>query len=1545
MLNNVNNISNTENLMDNLDLLLLDVAIEDTDNSVCTQNTIDMTADYIQNTSFNIPISEVSQQAFINGSNNGLLSILASKGLYFLAATIIGVSSYIAINSFNSSNNNNLIPIVSDSDSTQYKREDSSIIPMSEIKSVDISGGINSSMNVEMHPMILKYAKQKENHISQRTNYNSKGSNVSSKPNYKEFDKEFAAVIKDEKAEIIKIYTEEYKLHNYLYNININDKKSNNEAINIAIYEGEPFNIKKTEGLNELTFISKTQSAYTSKEDYEKTQSFDLKLTENINYYIPKESQDNLEEFFEKQENQSLLNPYYISNVEVSNEKYREFLNWVKVYNGFADYDYLKKDSLNQYKYEKSKAFKYTFSSKNKEVIKQYGSNTIDVLPNNKIWKNDFKNAYMEPFSKNYFSHQAYDYYPVVGISYYQALAYLDWLQYIWQQRINEQGINYSIEFDLPTAYEWEIAVNKIWETSKCNNSSYTNHDVNNSLVCNLAIKEIKDKEYRKNTGILIHKRKTSPKIATENPFMTLVNTSIKCTKKSGIYNLTGNVSEWVKADYNTNWNNFYDYKSKQKDEINDKVKELASYFNSKCNNPNGKLVMGANWLDKRVPSPNSNFYSAMLAKAFVDPMEQHSTIGFRYVVRVKLKDEQKQLLKIKTLGRNMPEVDYSSMTDVADAVSDTKKRENWYMEDPENFSFIPMGSFKNSDSNIVSVQAFYAQFYETNNLSWLLFMNYLIDNDRYDDLKICTPMDKDWINKMNKEQYPKFKDSEAFEKPYYFTSISKKVIKKSQINKMTWTTFASEPIVGISYEAVELYAEWLHKIYGSTNKFRIPTETEWEYMAKGGLQGEKYPWKGTDWRNYQDIILANFSYEGRSIGDMPKEGLMPTGHFLPNDYGLHNISGNAAEMVANSKHNGLNYTKGGSYKSSAKNIEIYSKETWDQKPSSTVGFRLIQTFLGKSKTVKQITPPGTVWLKTNLYVDITEVRNFDYMEYIYWTQKFHGKESEKYKSILPDTNVWTSNSMNNAPYTDYYFRHPSYRDYPLVGVSYEQATEYCKWRSDRVNEYIYVNNTKKVTFLVDSFRTNYPKICEYRLPSKEIYDEIINAKFSESALNAAKKSKSQLYNYKNKKTSDSNNVADITAPVYAYRPNILDIYNLKGNVLELTDKKGIARGGSYINTLEELESDKEYIYTKPEAYLGFRCICYVNTSAIKESKINADSKTSINTSSCQPDWQTINKDGYVGFLDSDNNIIVEPKYESIGKFGEYKCELALVNVSGYMGIIDNLGREIVAPKYNSIGKFGVYNEDWAEVSLDGYVGFIDINGEEIVKPKYDYIEKFGDYKKDWAKVSISGYVGFINTKGEEIIKPKYESIDKFGIYNEELALVSEDGNLGFITIQAQEIVKPKYNSIGKFGVYNEDWAEVSLDGYVGFIDINGKEIVKPKYDYIEKFGIYKNDWAKVSISGFVGFINSKGEEIVKPKYESIGKFGVFDEELALVSEDGLLGFISIHSQEIVKPKYDSIGKLGESRKDLFQVTVDGLIGYIDTNGEEVIKPNLDSVE
>lgn len=94
----------------------------------------------------------------------------------------------------------------------------------------------------------------------------------------------------------------------------------------------------------------------------------------------------------------------------------------------------------------------------------------------------------------------------------------------------------------------------------------------------------------------------------------------------------------------------------------------------------------------------------------------------------------------------------------------------------------------------------------------------------------------------------------------------------------------------------------------------------------------------------------------------------------------------------------------------------------------------------------------------SSFYMDQTEVTNFHWLEYLYWISRAYGDTYPLvYKNALPDTLCWRSPLAFNEKYVDYYLRHPAYRDYPVVGVSWLQANDYCKWRTDRVNEYILI--------------------------------------------------------------------------------------------------------------------------------------------------------------------------------------------------------------------------------------------------------------------------------------------------------------------------------------------------------------------------------------------------------------------------------------------------------------------------------------------------------
>ncbi|MBR4918462.1 MAG: SUMF1/EgtB/PvdO family nonheme iron enzyme [Bacteroidales bacterium] len=92
-----------------------------------------------------------------------------------------------------------------------------------------------------------------------------------------------------------------------------------------------------------------------------------------------------------------------------------------------------------------------------------------------------------------------------------------------------------------------------------------------------------------------------------------------------------------------------------------------------------------------------------------------------------------------------------------------------------------------------------------------------------------------------------------------------------------------------------------------------------------------------------------------------------------------------------------------------------------------------------------------------SFYMDECEISNLDYREYLYWLERVFIPQDLKvvYDNAMPDENVWRERLGYNEPDVDYYFRHPAYNKYPVVGVSWLQATNYAAWRTDRVNEKI----------------------------------------------------------------------------------------------------------------------------------------------------------------------------------------------------------------------------------------------------------------------------------------------------------------------------------------------------------------------------------------------------------------------------------------------------------------------------------------------------------
>jgi gliding motility-associated lipoprotein GldK len=115
-------------------------------------------------------------------------------------------------------------------------------------------------------------------------------------------------------------------------------------------------------------------------------------------------------------------------------------------------------------------------------------------------------------------------------------------------------------------------------------------------------------------------------------------------------------------------------------------------------------------------------------------------------------------------------------------------------------------------------------------------------------------------------------------------------------------------PVVGVTWKQANAFCRWRSDIMGSSHNkyakgghnYRLPSEVEWEYASRGGLQGQLYPWGGPYTTNKEGCFLANFKPQRGKYSLDGGVRTVPVGSYDPNDYGLYDMAGNVAEWTAN---------------------------------------------------------------------------------------------------------------------------------------------------------------------------------------------------------------------------------------------------------------------------------------------------------------------------------------------------------------------------------------------------------------------------------------------------------------------------------------------------------------------------------------------------------------------------------------------------------------------------------------------------------------------
>ena len=225
----------------------------------------------------------------------------------------------------------------------------------------------------------------------------------------------------------------------------------------------------------------------------------------------------------------------------------------------------------------------------------------------------------------------------------------------------------------------------------------------------------------------------------------------------------------------------------------------------------------------------------------------------------------------------------------------------------------------------------------------------------------------KDFIIKEDVNIYP---DTTVWIKDYNYS------YNEPMHNDYFWhQAYGDYPVVGVSWGQAKAFSAW-RTLYKNSyqksrrrqqiNSFRLPSEAEWEYAARGGLQSASYPWGGPYTKNDRGCFMANFK---PLRGDYAADQALYTVEaksYEPNGYGLYNMSGNVSEWVdssyepssydfssnmnpnVNDTENKRKVVRGGSWKDIAYFLQVSSRDyEYADSARSYIGFRNVQDYMG----------------------------------------------------------------------------------------------------------------------------------------------------------------------------------------------------------------------------------------------------------------------------------------------------------------------------------------------------------------------------------------------------------------------------------------------------------------------------------------------------------------------------------------------------------------------------------------------------------------------
>lgn len=203
-----------------------------------------------------------------------------------------------------------------------------------------------------------------------------------------------------------------------------------------------------------------------------------------------------------------------------------------------------------------------------------------------------------------------------------------------------------------------------------------------------------------------------------------------------------------------------------------------------------------------------------------------------------------------------------------------------------------------------------------------------------------------------------------------------------------------------------------------------------------------------------------------------------------------------------------------------------------------------------------------------SFYMDEMEVTNLGWRNFVKdvrengWKYRdetsFDEYSFQDIDQLLPDTNVWKRIVIFNDPYLEAYYSHPAFDQYPVIGINWHQANEYCRWRTYAVNKQIRNKNSTAITY--PSYRL--PTEAEWEYAARGLSGGKGNLYYKWESTSIRNRKGKYRVNFNKgpskyvRKWSDGRGIGDpylITAPVDDLWANDFGLYHMSGNVSEWT--------------------------------------------------------------------------------------------------------------------------------------------------------------------------------------------------------------------------------------------------------------------------------------------------------------------------------------------------------------------------------------------------------